>query len=219
MRDIQCGGVAIPAGHFIDGQRVGSASSFLVRSPIDGAVLGAIASGSALEVDLAVAAARRAFPAWAALGPAGRGVSLRRLADLIERDVERLALVETTNNGSLFESGRLRVMKRSAHNIRFFADLAEQLHGAEWDTDPAHAHNRVAYDPAGVTALITPWNAPLMLATWKIGPALAAGDTVVLKPAEWTPLTASMLADLAVEAGMPPGVLNVVQGSGAAAGA
>src|SRR4029077_8042580 len=110
-------------------------------------------------------------------------------------------------------------MKRSAHNIRFFADLAEQLHGAEWDTDPANAHNRVAYDPAGVTALVTPWNAPWMLATWKLGPALAAGNTVVLKPAEWTPLTASMLADLAVEAGLPPGVLNVVQGLGEAAGA
>src|SRR5262249_19592943 len=111
------------------------------------------------------------------------------------------------------------VMKRSAHNIRFFADLAEELRGSEWETDAANARNRVSYDPAGVTALITPWNAPLMLATWKVGPALAAGNTVVLKPAEWTPLTASMLADLVLEAGLPNGVLNIVQGIGELAGA
>ena len=219
MREIQCAGVRIPADHFIDGRRMTSASTFEVRSPIDGAVLGRMSAGSKGDIDVAVDAAARAFPGWAALGPSGRGRVLRRLADLVERDAEPLALVETTNNGSLFESGRLRVMKRSAHNIRFFADLAETLDGTEWETEAANAHNRVAYDPAGVTALITPWNAPLMLATWKVGPALAAGNTVVLKPAEWTPLTASMLADLAVEAGLPPGVLNVVQGIGEEAGA
>jgi 5-carboxymethyl-2-hydroxymuconic-semialdehyde dehydrogenase len=168
---------------------------------------------------MAVEAAGDAFPAWAALGPGGRGPILRRLADLVERDVETLAEVETTNNGSLLEAGRLRVMKRAAHNIRFFADLAESLAAPAWDTEAANAHNRVRYDPAGPTALITPWNAPLMLATWKVGPALAAGNTVVLKPAEWTPITASMLADLALEAGLPPGVLNVLQGLGPEAGA
>jgi 5-carboxymethyl-2-hydroxymuconic-semialdehyde dehydrogenase len=93
------------------------------------------------------------------------------------------------------------------------------LTAPEWDTDAANARNRVRYDPAGPTALITPWNAPLMLATWKVGPALAAGNTIVLKPAEWTPITASMLADLSLEAGIPPGVLNVLQGAGAEAGA
>ena len=219
MREIQCGGLTISADHFIGGERITSPAAFEVRSPIDGARLGLVSSASAQDVDRAVDAAVRAFPGWAALGPAGRGRLLRRLADRIERDVETLALVETLNNGSLLESGRLRVMKRGAHNIRLFADLAEQLRGAEWDLEPANAHNRVAYDPAGVTALITPWNAPFMLATWKVGPALAAGNTVVLKPAEWTPLTASMLADLAQEAGIPPGVLNVVQGIGAEAGA
>ncbi|MGH3430555.1 MAG: aldehyde dehydrogenase, partial [Mycobacteriales bacterium] len=123
------------------------------------------------------------------------------------------------NNGSLLEAGRLRVMKRSAHNIRFFCEMAEELQESEWDTEIANAKNRVVHDPAGVTALITPWNAPLMLETWKVGPALAAGNTVVLKPAEWTPLSASLLADLALEAGLPPGVLNVVQGIGEEAGA
>lgn len=209
----------VSGDHFIDNRRVPSERTLPVTSPIDGAPLGEIAAGDAAAAALAVEAAARAFPAWAALGPAGRGPILRRLADLIERDVETLALVETTNNGSLLEASRLRVMKRAAHNIRFFADLAETLAAPEWDTDAANARNRVRYDPAGPTALITPWNAPLMLATWKVGPALAAGNTVVLKPAEWTPITASMLADLAVEAGLPRGVLNVLQGAGPEAGA
>lgn len=219
MPDVHCGRVVVSGSHFIDGKRVASPDTLDVVSPIDGARLGAVSAAGADEVDLAVDAAARAFPAWASSGPSERGAVLRRLADLIERSVEDLALVETINNGSLLEAGRLRVMKRAALNIRFFADLAGQLEHPEWDTPASNAHNRVAFDPAGVTALITPWNAPLMLATWKVGPALAAGNTVVLKPAEWTPLTASMLADLAVEAGVPPGVLNVVQGVGERAGA
>ena len=219
MTEISIAGVRISPDHFIGNQRVPSARTFEVKSPIDGSVLGHFAAGRRAEVDHAVKAAEDAFPPWAALGPAKRGVYLRRLADLIEKNVEKLALVETTNNGSLLEAGRLRVMKRSAHNIRFFAEMAERLIGAEWETDGANAHNRVVYNSAGVTALITPWNAPLMLATWKVGPALAAGNTVVLKPAEWTPITASLLADYALEADFPPGVLNVVQGIGEEAGA
>jgi len=219
MAVLTCAGHTVSGDHFVANRRVASPRTLPVHSPIDGASLGEIAAGDAVAVNGAVAAAREAFPAWAALGPHGRGPILRRLADLVERDVETLALVETTNNGSLLEAGRLRVMKRAAHNIRFFADLAESLAAPAWDTEAANAHNRVRYDPAGPTALITPWNAPLMLATWKVGPALAAGNTVVLKPAEWTPITASMLADLAVEAGLPPGVLNVVQGLGPEAGA
>jgi acyl-CoA reductase-like NAD-dependent aldehyde dehydrogenase len=219
MPEVRCGHLVLSGDHFIDGRRLDSPHTLDVYSPIDGARLGAVAAGGPDEVGLAVDAAARAFPSWAALGPSGRGPILRRLAELIERDVEDLALVETINNGSLLEAGRLRVMKRSALNIRFFADLAERLHLPEWDTEPSNARNRVTFDPAGVTALITPWNAPLMLATWKVGPALAAGNTVVLKPAEWTPLTASMLADISLEAGVPPGVLNVVQGVGERAGA
>ena len=219
MTEISILGVGVSPDHFIGNRRVASARSFEVRSPIDGNVLGHFASGAQAEADLAVRAAQDAFPQWAALGPKKRGVYLRRIADLIEQNVEKLALFETTNNGSLLESGRLRVMKRSAHNIRFFAEMAERLQGSEWETDGANVQNRVVYDPAGVTALITPWNAPLMLATWKVGPALAAGNTVVLKPAEWTPLTASLLADLVLEADLPSGVFNVVQGIGEEAGA
>jgi betaine-aldehyde dehydrogenase/5-carboxymethyl-2-hydroxymuconic-semialdehyde dehydrogenase len=219
MAEVHCGNVVVSGDHFIGGRRVQSPRTLAVSSPIDGSRLGDVSAGAADEVAAAVDAAAGAFAGWATLGPHGRGPVLRRLAALIERDVEQLALVETINNGSLLEAGRLRVMKRAALNVRFFADYAEQLHVPQWDTESANAHNRVAFDPAGVTALITPWNAPLMLATWKIGPALAAGNTVVLKPAEWTPLTASMLGDLAVEAGIPAGVLNVVQGTGEEAGA
>jgi acyl-CoA reductase-like NAD-dependent aldehyde dehydrogenase len=219
MTEISIAGVRVSPDHFIANRRLPSARTFEVGSPIDGSVLGHFAAGGKTEVDRAVEAAGQAFAGWAALGPRKRGVYLRRLADLIEQNVEKLALVETTNNGSLLEAGRLRLTKRSAHNIRFFAEMAERLQGAEWETEAANARNRVVYDPAGVTALITPWNAPLMLATWKIGPALAAGNTVVLKPAEWTPITASLLADLAQEADLPPGVFNVVQGIGEEAGA
>lgn len=219
MSTTEIAGVCISTDHFIGNRRIGSPRSFEVRSPIDDRLLGHFAAGSKQEADLAVDAAARAFPEWASLGPERRGVYLRKLADLIEQNMENLAAVETLNNGSLLESGRLRVMKRAAQNIRFFAEMAEHLQGPQWDTEAANAHNRVNYDPAGVTALITPWNAPLMLATWKIGPALAAGNTVVLKPAEWTPLTASMLADFILEAGFPKGVFNVVQGIGEEAGA
>jgi betaine-aldehyde dehydrogenase/5-carboxymethyl-2-hydroxymuconic-semialdehyde dehydrogenase len=209
----------ISADHYINGERVASAKTFADISPIDQSLLGHISAGGAVEVEAAVAAARQAFPQWAALGPEGRGVYLRRLADIIESRVEDLAIVETTDNGSLLEASRLRVMKRGAHNIRYFADYAEKLKGAEWDSQAANAHNRVVYQPAGVAALITPWNAPFMLSTWKVGPALAAGNTVVLKPPEWTPLTCSLLADFIHEADLPPGVFNVVQGIGEEAGA
>jgi betaine-aldehyde dehydrogenase/5-carboxymethyl-2-hydroxymuconic-semialdehyde dehydrogenase len=204
MGEVVIASIRISTGHYINGERVASAQTFEDISPIDQTVLGYISAGGAAEVEAAVSAAQQAFPGWAALGPAGRGVYLRRLADIIESQVEDLAMVETTDNGSLLEASRLRVMKRGAHNIRYFAEYAEKLQGDEWDTTPANAHNRVVYHPAGVTALITPWNAPFMLSTWKVGPALAAGNTVVLKPPEWAPLTCSLLADFAAAAGLPP---------------
>ena len=216
-------GVRVSTEHFINNQRVSSAETFEAHSAIDESILGHVARGTMREVDMAVAAATAAFPAWAALGAARRLKILEKLAHIIEARVEELAAVETMNNGSLLEASRLRVMKRGGHNIHFFAELAKDLEHDqknEWDTEAVkNAHNSVRYDPAGVTALITPWNAPFMLATWKVGPALAAGNTVVLKPAEWTPFTASLLADFALEAGLPAGVFNVVQGLGNEAGA
>jgi aminomuconate-semialdehyde/2-hydroxymuconate-6-semialdehyde dehydrogenase len=214
-------GVPVPTGHYIDGRRVDSGETFEVRSPIDweGWKLADVARGGAAEADAAVAAARRAFPDWAALGPEGRQAVLGRLADAIDEAVPRLAAVETVDNGSLHEAMSKRVLPRGANNIRFFADYAVERLAEPERTLPGGERNRVRYDPAGVVAVSTPWNAPFMLATWRVGPALAAGNTVVLKPPEWAPLTCSMLGDLAEEAGLPPGVLNVVHGTGAEAGA
>ena len=210
-------GVEVSPEHFIGGERVASARTFADVSPIDESHLADVARAGADDVDRAVEAAREAFPGWAALGPEGRAEHLFRIADLIEERQELLAEVETLDNGSLLEASRLRLMKRAAKNFRFFAQLALDLDGRTWQTDGTRY--AVRRDPSGVAALITPWNAPLMLETWKCGPALAAGCTAVLKPAEWSPLTASLLADIAQEAGLPPGVLNVVQGIGEEAGA
>ena len=215
---IELAGVFIDTRHYIGGERVASAETYRNTSPIDGEFLGDIARGGAAEVDAAVAAAREAFPLWSAMGPVKRGELLHALADLIEQNTEALAQIETRDNGALLRSHRRGVMPRAAMNIRFFADWAiNELHHPEFETR-GH-HNHVSWDPSGVAALITPWNAPLMLATWKIGPALAAGDTVVLKPAEWTPLSASVFADLTKQAGIPDGVFNVVFGYGPEAGA
>ncbi|MEO7059980.1 MAG: aldehyde dehydrogenase [Lapillicoccus sp.] len=211
-------GVAVDTRHWIGGERVASDSTFVSVSPIDEAVIATLSAGGTAEVDRAVRAAREAFPAWAAMPVAERSAILRRVADLVESRVEDLAVVETRDNGSLLRSHRRGVMPRVATNFRFFADYAEQSL-AHPDLEVRNHRERITYDPAGVVAIITPWNAPLMLATWRIGPALAAGNTVVVKPPEWAPLTASLLADITAAAGMPPGVFNVVQGLGAQAGA
>lgn len=210
-------GVAVDTRHWIGGRRVASATTFTDISPIDEQPIAQVHAGGHDEVDAAVAAAREAFPAWAGLPVKQRSDILRAVADGIDARREELARVETRDNGSLLRSHRKGVMPRVAMNFRYFADYAEHI---AHPIDEVRGHRqRVSYDPAGVVAVITPWNAPLMLATWRIGPALAAGNTVVVKPPEWAPLTASLLADIAHEAGLPAGVLNVVQGTGAEAGA
>lgn len=214
---IEVEGVPVDTRHWIDGHRVASSSTFTDVSPIDETTLGAIARGSKIEVDAAVAAARRAFPAWKALSASHRADLLERVAERIDECADQLARVETRDNGSLLRSHRRSVMPRVGHNFRFFAQQARDL--SHPDRQIRGHRERITRDPSGVTAVITPWNAPLMLATWRIGPALAAGNTVVFKPPEWAPLTASLLADITDEAGLPPGVLNVVQGLGAEAGA
>jgi aminomuconate-semialdehyde/2-hydroxymuconate-6-semialdehyde dehydrogenase len=138
------------------------------------------------------------------------------MADLVDERVERLAAVETRDNGSLLRSHRHSVMPRVARNFRFFADQLTEL-GESFDMNGFES--RTEWDPSGVTAVITPWNAPLMLATWRVAPALAAGNAVIAKPPEWGPLTASLLADISREAGLPDGAYNVVQGIGEEAGA
>jgi acyl-CoA reductase-like NAD-dependent aldehyde dehydrogenase len=210
-------GIAVSPDHWIGGRRVASEERFEDRSPIDESVLAEVARAGEAEVDMAVVAAAEAFPAWAALGPAGRGPYLRRLAALIDANIDRLATVECLDMAMLERSLKARVISRGARNYRSYADLAEAYEERAWHSNTTD--NRVIRMPAGPAAVITPWNAPFMLSTWKTAPALAAGCTVILKPAEWSPLSCSILADLTADAGFPPGVLNVVQGIGEEAGA
>jgi acyl-CoA reductase-like NAD-dependent aldehyde dehydrogenase len=210
-------GVEVSSGHYIGGEWVSSAKTFVDLSPIDEQPLAEIARGGAAEAEAAVTAAQKAFPAWASLGPGGRAEHMRRLADLIDASVEAIAEVECLDMAMLLRSLRARVIGRGARNFRAYADLAEGHEERVWSSNGTD--NRVIRRPAGPAVVITPWNAPFMLATWKVAPALAAGCTVVLKPAEWSPLSASILAGLAAEAGFPPGVFNVVQGIGEEAGA
>ena len=218
MSIAQVAGVAVDTRHWIGGERVSSPRTFASVSPIDGAEIAQVHRGGPDEAEAAIAAARSAFPAWAAMSAADRGAIIHRVADNVEAHIEELAQLETADNGSLLRSHRRGVMPRVVQNLRFFADFAiEKLGHPDFDTR-GHT-NHVTWDPSGVVVIITPWNAPLMLATWRIGPALASGDTVVLKPPEWAPLSASYFAQLADDAGLPAGVFNVVQGLGAEAGA
>lgn len=182
-------GVEVSLDHFIGGERVASAEHFGNFSPIDGSHLADVCAGGKTEADAAVAAARQAFPAWAELGPEGRAPILKRFAQTIRDNAEKLAAVECVDNGSVLTGNVHGVMPRAAHNIEFFADRALTLNDEHIDSP--QVTNLVRHDPAGVTALIAPWNAPFMLTTWKVGPALAAGNTVVVKPPEWAPLTRS----------------------------
>lgn len=213
---VKVAGVDISTDHWIGGRRVSSKQKFADFSPVDGSHLADISAGGKAEADAAVAAARKAFPAWAALGPKGRLPILKKFAEGLKARANELAAVETMDNGSLLIGNVHRVVPRAAQNIEFFAEWALTLDGHSIDSP--EVVNQVKYDPAGVAVLITPWNAPLMLTTWKVGPALAAGNTVVVKPPEWAPLTCSLMADIAHEAGLPAGVLNVVQGIGEEAG-
>src|ERR1700728_19460 len=210
-------GVDVDTRHWIGGRRVGSAATFTDISPIDEQPIAEIARGTSAEVTAAVDAAREAFGGWSSTSPELRSRVLNAIADGIERRAEDLAQVETCDNGALLRSHLRGVMPRAAHNFRFFADWLGRLDAGDLEIN-GH-REQVSWAPSGVTPVITPWSAPLMLATWRIAPALAAGNTVVAKPPEWAPLTASLLADITREAGLPDGVFNVVQGLSGEAGA
>lgn len=211
-------GVSVSPDHFINGVRVSSLRTFEDRSPLDWQwKLADVARGGDVEASAAVDAAQSAFAGWSRRSPEERGDYLDRLADLIERDVNKLAHVETLDMAMLEQSLRLRVIGRGATNFRAYAELARNYHPRRWSSNGTE--NTVLRMPAGPTVVITPWNAPFMLSTWKCAPALAAGNTVVLKPAEWSPLSCSLLMDLVSEAEIPPGVFNLVQGYGEEAGA
>lgn len=210
-------GIAVSPDHYIDGRRIASRGTFELSSPIDQRVLGRVCEGGADEVEAAISAAQRAFPAWSALTAAQRRPLLDRFAQEIGQRAEAFCLLESNDAGVLLSRMRHGVVPRAMLNIAWFAQHALELQNRPIDTE--QAHHIVRHDPAGVVVVITPWNAPLMLSTWKLGPALAAGNTCILKPPEWAPLTCSLLADAAHAAGLPPGVFNVVQGSGANTGA
>ena len=209
---------ASPIGHLVGGEAVPSISgeTFANASPIDGGHLGDVASGDAADVDRAAGAAAEAFTEWGATPGTERRRILHRVADGIEARAHELAVVECVDTGQTMRFMSAAAL-RGAENFRFFADRAPgAAHGQSLPSD--HHVNYTTRHPLGPVGVITPWNTPFMLSTWKIAPALAAGCTVVHKPAEWSPYTATLLAEIALEAGLPPGVLNVVHGFGESAG-
>ncbi|WP_033288801.1 aldehyde dehydrogenase [Amycolatopsis jejuensis] len=204
-------------GHVIGGEEVASVGGATFESvdPWTRAPWATVALGSAEDARRAIDTARTAFDdgPWPRMSFAERGQLLHRLADLIDAHTDELALADTTDMGKPIAQTTSHDVPRSARNFRFFADHA-RITPAETFPMPDGHHAYTRYDPAGVVAAIAPWNFPLMMATWKIAPALAWGNTVVLKPAEQSPASATILARLALEAGLPPGVLNVVHGYG-----
>lgn len=202
--------------HLIGGSWVDASdgATFETRDPHDGSLLGTIAQGTAEDGRAAVGAARHAFDdgPWSGMSPTERAGILHAVADAVDEHREELALLETRDGGKTITQSLHAEIPRVAHNLRFFADYASMTPNEAYPDGDRLSY--VLYPPAGVVSAISPWNAPLMLATWKIAPALAFGNTVILKPAPQTPLTAARFAELALEAGLPEGVLNVVHGFG-----
>jgi len=206
--------------NFIDGRHTAAASGEWLNDvdPATGETYARVASSDGRDVDRAVAAAGRAFPAWSRTPAIERAKLLRRLARLIERDLDALARAESVDSGKPLAVARTVDIPRAVQNFDFFADAATQFASEAHPTDDV-ALNYTLRQPLGPTACISPWNLPLYLLSWKVAPALAAGNCVVAKPSEVTPMTAHRMAALAAEAGFPPGVLNLVQGLGPRAGA
>ena len=202
--------------HLIDGAAVPSAEYFETINPATQEVLAEVARGGEREVDAAVCAAKAAFPAWAGRPAAERAALLRKLGDLIAKHVPEIAGTETRDTGQVISQTAKQLVPRSADNFYYFAEMCVRVDG---HTYPTATHlNYTLFHPVGVCALISPWNVPFMTATWKVAPALAFGNTAVLKMSELSPLTAARLGELALEAGIPGGVLNIVHGFGAEAG-
>jgi acyl-CoA reductase-like NAD-dependent aldehyde dehydrogenase len=194
-----------------------SGKTFQTVNPADEEVSSQCAEASAEDVDLAVRAARGALPKWASMHPAGRARILWKMADLVDEQADRIAGLETLNTGKTWFDSRKIEIPLAAEVLRFYAGIATKIHG---HTIPTHnrALTFTLKEPVGVVAAIVPWNFPLLLAMWKVGPALAAGCTMVVKPASLTPLSMLALGQIASEAGLPPGVLNVVTGPGSSVG-
>ena len=207
--------------HFIDNQFVPSleGETFPTLNPADNQVITPVASGSALDADRAVGAARRAFDSgpWPRLTAADRAKALRVIGDLIEKYADEIAEIEIQDTGVPVSQIKKGAIPRAAQNFFFFADMATKIGGESYPKDGQFL-NYTIRRPVGVAGLITPWNVPFMLETWKVAPCLAAGNTCILKPAEWAPLSADKLAKIIQQADLPPGVFNVLHGYGEPAG-
>ncbi|MGU7841968.1 5-carboxymethyl-2-hydroxymuconate semialdehyde dehydrogenase [Burkholderia sp. AW33-5] len=203
--------------HWIDGREVESRETFTTLNPATGDVITDVASAGEAEVDAAVRAAKEAFPKWANTPAKERAKLMRKLGELIEKNVSMLAALETQDTGLPIAQTSKQLIPRASENFNFFAEVCVQMNGRTYPVDDQML-NYTLYQPVGVCALVSPWNVPFMTATWKTAPCLALGNTAVLKMSELSPLTADQLGRLALEAGIPPGVLNVVQGYGATAG-
>lgn len=202
--------------HLIAGKPVAGRDYFETVNPATQEVLAEVAAGGEDEVDAAVAAAKAAFPAWAAMPAPQRARLIRKLGELIARHVPEIARTETDDTGQVIAQTGKQLVPRAADNFSYFAEMCVRVDGHTYPTD-THL-NYTLFHPVGVCALISPWNVPFMTATWKVAPCLAFGNTAVLKMSELSPLTAARLGELALEAGIPPGVLNIVHGYGKAAG-
>ena len=202
--------------HLIGGRSVPGKSYFPTVDPATQEVLAEVAVGAEAEIDAAVQAAKAAFPAWASRPATERARLLRKLGDLISQHVPAISRTETQDTGQPIAQTGKQLVPRSAENFHYFAEMCVRVDG---HTYPTATHlNYTLFHPVGVCALISPWNVPFMTATWKVAPALAFGNTAVLKMSELSPLTAARLGELALEAGIPPGVLNIVHGFGQEAG-
>ncbi len=203
--------------HLIGGEAVASPTVFETINPASQAVLAEVASGGEGEIAAAVAAAKAAFPKWAATPQAQRARIMHRLGELISADVPAIAADETRDTGQVIGQTKKALVPRAADNFHYFAEMCTRTDGHTYPVDNQML-NYTLFHPVGVCALISPWNVPFMTATWKTAPCLAFGNTAVLKMSELSPLTAARLGELALEAGVPRGVLNVVHGYGRTAG-
>jgi len=202
--------------HLINGKPVAGRDYFETVNPATQEVLAEVAAGGEQEVNAAVAAAKAAFPAWAAMPAPQRAKLVRKLGDLIAAHVPEIAQTETNDTGQVIAQTGKQLVPRAADNFYYFAEMCTRVDG---HTYPTETHlNYTLFHPVGVCALVSPWNVPFMTATWKVAPCLAFGNTAVLKMSELSPLTAARLGELALEAGIPPGVLNLVHGYGKEAG-
>jgi 5-carboxymethyl-2-hydroxymuconic-semialdehyde dehydrogenase len=202
--------------HLIDGKPVEGRDYFETVNPATQEVLAEVASGGADEINAAVAAAKAAFPKWAATPAAERAKMMVRLGDLIAKHVPEIANLETRDTGQTISQTGKQLVPRAADNFYYFAEMCTRVDGHTYPT-PTHL-NYTLFHPVGVCALISPWNVPFMTGTWKLAPCLAFGNTAVLKMSELSPLSISRFGELALEAGLPKGVLNIVHGFGREAG-